>query len=463
MDPKLQLAVYLLLVGVTVLFVTITVHFTWQDNKTGDKSLRPSDLIKVLVQFLQYLVILGSISVPWPAFLAGVFTAAGVVFGVGSGQAFSLDCWLPHYLPSKLPLALQRQLSYFVGALVVVLACVVLMNLLHVCNRVFKACRAKAKPSLMGRWQQQPPRLHFWSRLRVTLLVTAFFAYPTLVRAALSFFACIRIDDASKQPYPEDSIRNHTAGYWVSAIKHECFAGWHRPWALGFGLPAVLVLCVGVPVCLFVFLWCSKGKTDAAFQEHYGFLFRNYTEGKPWWEAVWAAQTVLLTAISVFHFTIQAYYALLLMALILLLSIGAQVTARPYAQPLLHRLHLMSTCCLFLIVWLSLALFSGSVVVDSVTLGRAHTAVGALMVVIACSFVMWCVAVIVRVASASLLDCVSSSTGCLRGNKADNQQSKRSQSSAGHHSRTSQPQALQGSEQAAGRQWQVLTANASTV
>jgi hypothetical protein len=203
-----------------------------------------------------------------------MFTVATVVFGVGSGQALSLDCWLPHYVSSKLPLALRRQLSVFVGALVVAAACVVLMNLLHFFNRAWRACWSSRKPGIAGR-RQQAPRLYFWSRLRVTLLVTAFYAYPTLVKAALSFFACIRIDDASKGPYPEYSIRNHTAGYWVSAIQQECFAGWHRPWALGFGLPAVLVLCVGVPVSLFLFLRRSQAKTaDAAFREHYGFLFR---------------------------------------------------------------------------------------------------------------------------------------------------------------------------------------------
>ena len=296
-------------------------------------------------------------------------------------------------MSSKLPLALQRQLSYFVGAMVVALACVVLMNLLHVCNRVRKARQFQL--STATRRRQQAPQLYFWSRLCVTLLVTAFFAYPTLVRAALSFFACLRIDDASKQPYPEYAIRNHTAGYWVSDIRHECFVGWHRPWALGVGLPAVLVLCVGVPVGLLVFLWCSRKKTsDEAFCEHYGFLFRNYTERKPWWEAVWAAQTVLLTAISVFHFTIQAYYALLLMAFVMLASAAAQVFARPYAQHLLHRLHLASTCCLSIIVLLSLGLFSDSVVIDSVALGRAHTAVGALIIAVVCSFVLWCLGMI---------------------------------------------------------------------
>ena len=407
MVPKLQLGVYIVLVAATVLFVTMTVHFTWQDNKVGERSLRPSDLIKVLVQFLQYTVILGSISVPWPAFLVGMFTAATAVFGVGSGQALSLDCWLPHFLSSKLPLALQRQLSVFVGALVIAVACVVLMNLLHVCNRVWKAITSKPT---MSSSRQQAPRLHFWSRLRVTLLVTAFFAYPTLVRAALSFFACLRIDDASEQPYPEYSIRNHTSGYWVSAIQQECFAGWHRSWALGFGLPAVLLLCVGVPVSLFSFLRRNQAKTsNPQFKEHYGFLFRNYTESKPWWEAVWAAQTVLLTAVSVFHFTLHAYYALLLMSLILFMSVAAQIALRPYEQPILHRLHMASTCCLFLLVWLSLALFDTPVVVmNRASLVSAHTAIGAVMVVLACSFVMWCMVTIVRVASPVLRDCASS-------------------------------------------------------
>jgi len=58
-----QLALYIALFVVTVVLVSYTVHATWHDNKAGDTALRPSDLIKVLVQFLQLLVIFGSISV----------------------------------------------------------------------------------------------------------------------------------------------------------------------------------------------------------------------------------------------------------------------------------------------------------------------------------------------------------------------------------------------------------------
>ena len=86
-----------------MVLITLTVHFTWQDNKAGDKAVRPSDLCKVLAQFLQYLVILGSIhmSVRWPKFSTWVVSAATVVFGGASGQVLSLDCWLAHYMPQS--------------------------------------------------------------------------------------------------------------------------------------------------------------------------------------------------------------------------------------------------------------------------------------------------------------------------------------------------------------------------
>lgn len=151
-------------------------------------------------------------------------------------------------------------------------------------------------------------------RLRVAALVVAFYAYPTLVKAALIFFACLPIDNAAHSPHAEYAIRNHTAGYWVMDIQQECFTGSHRQWALGLGVPAVVVLCLGVPLALFLLLWCNTQNTSKkAFQQRYGFLYCNYADSKVWWEAVWAVQTVLLTAVSVFHFSARAYFSLLLM------------------------------------------------------------------------------------------------------------------------------------------------------
>jgi hypothetical protein len=81
MDRRVQLALYLSVSGVSVVFVTYTVHATWKDNLTGDKVVLATDLIKVLVLYLQYTAIIGSVSVPWPLFnLKRWFQAVNVVF-----------------------------------------------------------------------------------------------------------------------------------------------------------------------------------------------------------------------------------------------------------------------------------------------------------------------------------------------------------------------------------------------
>jgi hypothetical protein len=68
MPAKLQLVLYLLCSFAGVVFIAYTVHATWRDNLTGTKAVLSTDLIKVLVQFVQYTVIIGTVSVPWPLF-----------------------------------------------------------------------------------------------------------------------------------------------------------------------------------------------------------------------------------------------------------------------------------------------------------------------------------------------------------------------------------------------------------
>ena len=299
-----QLGLYVLLVSATVVFMAVTVQLTWQDNQQASASLRPSDLIKVLIQYLQYVVILGSMSVPWPPFLRGMFAAAGAVFGASSGEALSLDCLLQQHGASKhkLPLAVQRQLLLYVAA-VASYACVVLLLLAaHWMTRVVRStCRRTS--STRSRATTTSSRVS-WGKALVAVLVLVIFAYPTLVKGGLSFFACVQIDDASKGPHTEYAALNHPAGYWVSDIQQECFAGWHKQWALGFGIPVVVLFCVGVLLGVWLLLWRNSSRLgDPDFRQYCGFLYRNYTESKAWWEAVWAVQTALLTAVSVFHFT----------------------------------------------------------------------------------------------------------------------------------------------------------------
>jgi hypothetical protein len=238
------------------------VHATWKDNLTGNRALLATDWIKVLVQFLQYTVIIGSVSVSWPLFdVQRWFQAVNNVYAVGTGQALSLDCWLYHYIhQGKLPLAMQRQLVYFIATLVVLSAVMLVQWLVWAVWRWVVPLVWNPKEGARAQ-----PAMLVLRKVPVTLLVLAYYAFPTLLRAAFSFFACLRIDrlPPEVQLLPGATAPlNHTASYWVSDITQQCFAGYHKAWALGLGLPSILLWAVVVPVAMGLGLFLCRAKAD---------------------------------------------------------------------------------------------------------------------------------------------------------------------------------------------------------
>jgi hypothetical protein len=166
-------------------------------------------------------------------------------------------------------------------------------------------------------------------------------------------------------------------------------------------------------VALLLFLWRNKARcSEPSFQEHYGFLTRNYRDSKLWYEAVWFLQTVLMTAVSVFHYSLKAYYSLLLLGLVLALSAAVQLVMRPYVHNSLHRTHLASSCCLFVSVWLALSLFTFDW--DPSPLAGVHKAAGAAMVAINCAFIGWCAYSIVQLAHPTVCKAVTATASWVK-------------------------------------------------
>jgi hypothetical protein len=387
LSPKVQLGLYLSMSGVSVFFVTYTVDATWRDNLTGDRVVLATDMIKVLVLFLQYTSIIGSVSVPWPLFdLKRWFQAVNIPFAGATGQTLSLDCWLFGY-PSQLPLAMQRQLVFFLAPVFVLLAVVALLWL-------FWALGRWAVPLVWRPTEDAPQQLAMSvvRKLPVASLVVTFYAYPTLLRASLSFFACLRIDRVPPEvelPPGATAPLNYTAGYWVSDITQQCFAGYHKGWALGLGLPSILLWCIAVPVAMGVGLFLCRGKADQdSFREHFGFLYRSYRPERIWWEAVWAARTVVLTLISVFAVPMERYYAVLSLLVVFLVSAALQTIFQPYEFPTLHRLHMLSTSCLAATTLGALAMLAYDV--QESTALKLRIAVAVLVMLVNVAFVGWC-------------------------------------------------------------------------
>jgi hypothetical protein len=194
--------------------------------------------------------------------------AVNIVFAVGSGQALSLDCWLHQFVrSSKLPLAMQRQLVYFLSPVFVLVGVLMVQWLTWALVRWVVPLVWRKEGAT-----QQPASLVL-RKLPVTLLVLAYYANPTLARAAISFFACLRIDRVPPEvwlPPNATAALNHTAGYWVSDITQQCFTGYHMRWALGLGLPFILLWCIGVPVAMGVGLFLCRAKAEEnSFREHF--------------------------------------------------------------------------------------------------------------------------------------------------------------------------------------------------
>jgi hypothetical protein len=389
MRPSVQLAVFLTLSFGGVLFVWYTVHATWQDNLKGNQGVQITDHIKVLVQFMQYTGIIGSVSVPWPLFdVQQWLQALGVLVTIGSGQVLSLDCWLHYYYPhSVVPVAMLRQLVYI---LLIVFTFVVVLAL----QCLVQAVRRWVLPHLCkpkGPAVQHPSMLR---KLPVTAMVLGYYSYPTLARVAFSFFACLEIDKPlsalADVPVGATAPLSHRWGYWVSAIDQQCFAGYHLRWSLGLGLPFVLLWCVLVPVAMGVGMYMCKDRANSAsFREHFGFLYRTYKPECMWWEAVWVARTVVLTLISVFAFPMQRYFSVLSLLLVFWVSAALQLYFRPYAQPTLHHMHLLSTACMAATTLGALAMFAYDI--EESTANALRIAITMLVLVVNLGFVGWCI------------------------------------------------------------------------
>jgi hypothetical protein len=224
-------------------------------------------------------------------------------------------------------------------------------------------------------------------------MVLLYYAFPTLLRAALSFFACLKIDEPltalTGVPVGATATLTHRRGYWVSAIEQENFSGYHLGWALGLGLPSVVLWCIVVPVAMGVGLYMCRSRADSdSFREHFGFLYRTYRHECMWWEAVWAARTVLLTLISVLSFPMQRYYSVLSLLLVFWASAALQIIFKPYAVSMLHRMHVVSTSCLAATTLGALAMFAYDI--QESTAYALRIAITVLVFVLNLVFVGWC-------------------------------------------------------------------------
>lgn len=304
-------------------FVLYTAHATWLDNQATSSgggggggvsgvSCWVSDVLKVLILFVQYLVIISSLPIPWPQSVSLLFDAANWLFAASGGQALSPDCLLTDQ-GGRLPVAIQRELIALCAP-VCILAAALLLHLLGWCMLRVAGYLAGAGRSSRRSLQIKRGLGAVIVNFPVVCLVVLFVFCPTLLRVPLNFSACYLLHTTtagSPLMYEQFSTANASHGYWLSDMSQPCWEGWHFWWAVTLGVAITAMLCVGVPAALFVVLYCNRSRLQLpAFRCHFGWLYRTFRSSCFWWEGLQVVQTCVVVALSAFRFTLGVYYTL---------------------------------------------------------------------------------------------------------------------------------------------------------
>jgi hypothetical protein len=393
-------------------------------QKDGDATVTKggaiaADLLKVLVMYAQYLVVIGSLQVEWPGLLPHIFTGAAWVFSVASSQVFSLDCLLQQYSSWSAPIPIQRFIVYLAMPLLMLSVGMVVQGVMA-CGRLAwsgkrggASADATAAAAAEGTADDQEAAIsecnkvegagaaphwpiYLWvaAKLTVLCLVVFYFFYPSLARIGFVMFSCYTLDHpaAAEGVYAEFSVATAPRGYWVYDMEQPCWQGWHRQWALSLGLPCLIVFCIMVPPALGCWLWFSRKRLwGPRFQKRFGFLYHSYTPAACYWEGVVAAQTMVLVCISVFSPPLGVYFSVVLLSVVLAAIIVLQQLVRPFAFRVVHFAQLFATSCLFANVNVALSTFA----VDRSASSTYKVAIGAIIFVVNLVFVAWCTVMMV--------------------------------------------------------------------
>jgi hypothetical protein len=303
------------------------------DDKWAVTQLQVSSLLRPLVLYMQYALILASVTgVELPAPLAYPLQALAWPWSPAVPETLSVECILPHGSSSSVPVSIQRMLFYLAMPFVMLL----LLLVLHMLARALSRDR-------------QVSSVNVTATIVLSATVVLLFFLPTLQRVALGWFVCIPIDVPVAAPYAARAV----GSFWLHDPDQRCYQGYHRAWALGLGLPLLLLVAGLLPAAI---LWVTlrnrqleqqlPGETSS-FNRSYKIMDFIYKPTCRWWEVVVMFELAVLAAVAVSGPRLGPLLHTIAFCCVLAVMGWLQITAQPYRFPAANYFMLQCLCCLF--------------------------------------------------------------------------------------------------------------------
>eukprot|EP00775_Hariotina_reticulata_P002453 gene2453-2756_t len=462
----------------------------------------PSSVLKVLVLYMQYMVLIGGLQVSWPAALSGPFTALAGLWSATSSETLAMECLQTP--GSNIPPGVLRVIIYVCVPLAMFMLLLVIewpaqllwlwitaaLNRLGLGRRQASAGdtefvgsvagyhKARMQAAAASRQQQQDPQgnhngnhsigpgngtgTSYGHGVRgmndsavavvsmplppaltpalpasapyaaapaipasdsldlplpapsallpaapvqlgvcptaawcgVLAMVILFFFFPSLARAALGLFMCVHVKGDAAVGLPNRSL-------WMFDTSQACWGPSHSAYALGFGIPLLLTVFVGMPAGVGCVLWFGRRRAEQQWLvTHFGFLFVHFRSECYMWEVVTLVQTLVVVVVSVLSYQLGAFYQALLLNAVLVVIAVMLLWFRPFTSRRVQYMAVASLGCQLLTSYAAMSFMSlpriigtaGSCVDNDDDLGPAYMAykavVGAVILIVNVLFLL---------------------------------------------------------------------------
>lgn len=401
----------------------------------------PSSVLKVLVLYMQYILIIAGMPVQWPPSLSGPFTALAGLWSGASSEALAVEClmpsrWHPAADPAAaeapaassagtaVPVSVLRTLLYVVVpiamyAILVVVECLWRASrpwLQAACRRYMVQHGAHVGGFVPGfaRWHQARHQVRgaptpepagceeeeAYTNLEgaanlaplptvnnnatgaqampagrvggfqgylpsaawcgVLAMVIIFFFLTSLARATLGLFICYTLEEDPRAV--EEKIHGiGRVSLWMYDMSQPCFGPEHKRWALGLGIPLVVLIFGCLPVVVGVLLCRWRHQlTDTWVQGHFGFLYVHYRPAYYLWEVVVILQTFIVVVVSVTANYLGVYNQALLLNVVLAVIFTMLLLFKPMASREVQLLNYVSIGVQLFTTYAALSFISAS-------------------------------------------------------------------------------------------------------
>lgn len=280
----------LLIIGFITLLIVMNIR--------KKKESKTTTLMRIFANYLQVVSTALAYDTNYPNSITQMFSAAEII-GSSSEAFVSIDCFIQNsnanaFMPNSR--MFKTFLIILIPIALILIYSLVWMVLYFSSKRLFGDIKRN---------------------IVVSVIVILFMFYPTLTRAGLIAFECVKVG----------------AGDYRAKMNldFKCYSSEHIAWFMALGVPTTLIWGIGIPVGAMIFLLKYRNRLDTwEVQKYLLMLYQGLRHERYYWELINGTRKALLLCISSFLSTIAVSYRVLIATIVLVFILRLQQKFSPY-------------------------------------------------------------------------------------------------------------------------------------